>query len=477
MRKMAFVNWQKWLTAALVLPLLLTSAACAKTGVSPTSGPITVTDTFKTGLGNYLIDANGRTLYWTILDSPGQSNINATALSIWPVFYISDILVPLIPTMATNPPKLLPPLKASDFSSITRADGTKQTTFKGWPLYYYAGDKSAPGTFGQGIDGNWYVVNPQVSAPLPPTVRFSTPFDGDIVPAGNVSVFVDITNFTPVDKIGKANSPGEGHLNFFLDADAPVTPGQPAVLAQGKWVSAADTTYTFTNVPAGTHTVSVELVNNDQTPLARPVVNKITIVVGPPVSYTPAGEIEAAEFQGHELTPISQQNNNALAGTEYIDMSTYTLTIDGLVDHPLVLTYKDLLAYPQISQLMDLNCVEGWDFTAKWTGPALSAIFATAGVKTDAKIAIFHTADVPEGYTSLDLNYINSSGIIIGLKDNDITLPFDRGFPFQVVAMNKYGYKWAKWVTRIELSSDTTFRGYWETNGYDNSGDTFIPNQ
>jgi DMSO/TMAO reductase YedYZ molybdopterin-dependent catalytic subunit len=186
---------------------------------------------------------------------------------------------------------------------------------------------------------------------------------------------------------------------------------------------------------------------------------------------TVPGEVEATEFQGVKLTPIKDQNNNALQGTQIIDKNTYKLTVDGLVDHPLTLSYADLQAYPQISQLMDLNCVEGWNFTAKWTGPALSAIFADAGVKPEAVIAIFYTADVPEGYTSLDLNYINTNNIIIALMLNDITLPPDRGFPFQVVAKSKFGYKWAKWVTRIELSSDTNFRGYWESNGYNNNAD------
>ena len=186
-------------------------------------------------------------------------------------------------------------------------------------------------------------------------------------------------------------------------------------------------------------------------------------------------EIEATEFQGKQLTPMSKQLNNALSGTQYIDPATYTLTVDGLVDHPLTLTYAQLQAYPQISQLMDLDCVEGWNFTAKWTGPMLSTIFADAGVKPDAKIVIFHTADVPEGYSSLDLSYVNSNQIIIALKDNDLTLPAERGFPFQVAAMSKFGYKWSKWVTRIELSSDTNFRGYWEGNGYNNNADVNGP--
>ncbi len=135
------------------------------------------------------------------------------------------------------------------------------------------------------------------------------------------------------------------------------------------------------------------------------------------------------------------------------------------------LSYADLTALPQVSKLMDLNCVEGWDFTAKWTGPALDSIFNDAEVKPEAKIAIFHTADVPQGFSSLDLSYIHDKNIIIALKLNDITLPADRGFPFQVVAESKFGYKWAKWVTRIELSSDTNFRGYWESQGYNNNAD------
>jgi DMSO/TMAO reductase YedYZ molybdopterin-dependent catalytic subunit len=184
-----------------------------------------------------------------------------------------------------------------------------------------------------------------------------------------------------------------------------------------------------------------------------------------PTTYTSTptpttSEVEATEFQGTILTPIKDQGNAALAGTQFIDKDTYRLTVDGLVDYPLTLSYADLLAYPQESRLMDLNCVEGWNFTAKWTGPELNSIFNDAKVKPEAKIAIFYTADVPTGYSSLDLNYIRDNDIIIALKLNDVTLPPDRGFPFQVVAQSKYGYEWAKWVTRIELSSNTSFLGY-----------------
>ncbi len=192
-------------------------------------------------------------------------------------------------------------------------------------------------------------------------------------------------------------------------------------------------------------------------------------------SNTTSTQVEAVEFMGHKLTPVSEQTINALNGIQHINKDTYRLVVDGLVDHPLSLSYADLQALPQISQLMDLNCVEGWNFTAKWTGPSIGAILKEAGVKSQAKIVIFHTADVPEGYSSLDLSYIIDNNIIMALKDNDISLTPDGGFPCRVVAMSKYGYKWAKWVTEIEVSDNTSFHGYWESNGYSNNGDTNGP--
>ena len=193
------------------------------------------------------------------------------------------------------------------------------------------------------------------------------------------------------------------------------------------------------------------------------------------VTSTTSGEGEATEFQGTKLTPIKDQNLNALAGTQKINQTDYTLTIDGLVDHPLTLSYADLEALPQVSEIATLQCVEGWQYTAEWTGPTLSSIFAKAGVQPGAVIAIFHTADDTNGYSSVDLNYIDSNNIIVAMKDNGITLPAANGFPLRLVAAGKWGYKWAKWITRIELSSDTNFRGYWESNGYNNNGDVTGP--
>jgi DMSO/TMAO reductase YedYZ molybdopterin-dependent catalytic subunit len=56
-------------------------------------------------------------------------------------------------------------------------------------------------------------------------------------------------------------------------------------------------------------------------------------------------------------------------------------------------------------------------------------------------------------------------------KMNDVVLPAERGFPFQLVAESEWGYKWVKWITGIEISNNTSYEGYWESRGFSNSGD------
>jgi hypothetical protein len=111
------------------------------------------------------------------------------------------------------------------------------------------------------------------------TVEIISPQDGATVPPGDITVVAQVTNFKIMDKLGQANVPGEGHLHFFLDITPPTAQGKPAIPAGGEWAPVAGTTYTFKNVPEGTHTVAVELVNNDHTPLNPPVVYGITVNV------------------------------------------------------------------------------------------------------------------------------------------------------------------------------------------------------
>jgi predicted lipoprotein with Yx(FWY)xxD motif len=137
---------------AVMLPAL---AACTAAPVSTPAPSYTVTTMNKTDLGDYLVDGKGMTLYYFTKDTTGKSNATAPVIANWPIFYAASLVIP------SN-------LKASDFGTITGFNGQMQTTYKGWPLYYYIKDQAAGDTVGQGVGGVWYVINPQ-NVPLPPS--------------------------------------------------------------------------------------------------------------------------------------------------------------------------------------------------------------------------------------------------------------------------------------------------------------------
>ena len=103
-----------------------------------------------------------------------------------------------------------------------------------------------------------------------------TPQEGRILilePSADSTVSQDVTVktyvefFNLVDKIGQANVPGEGHIIFYLDVTPPLKKGESALTAEGTYFITKDTVHVWENVPAGAHTFTVQLVNNDNTPL------------------------------------------------------------------------------------------------------------------------------------------------------------------------------------------------------------------
>ncbi|ABC77936.1 COG4315 family predicted lipoprotein [Syntrophus aciditrophicus] len=101
----------------------------------------------KEGLGKYLADTEGKTLYWYQKDTPGKSACLKGCLEKWPIFYRESVAPPSS-------------ISKDDFGTITREDGKKQTTFRGYPLYYWINDVNPADTKGHGINNVWFVVNP-----------------------------------------------------------------------------------------------------------------------------------------------------------------------------------------------------------------------------------------------------------------------------------------------------------------------------
>jgi plastocyanin len=149
-----------------------------------------------------------------------------------------------------------------------------------------------------------------------PTLQIVEPGSGNRFSIGNLSITVKVDNFTLVNQLGKANVAGQGHIHYFMDVDAPTTPGKPAVTAAGTFVPTTDTSYTWTNVGGGSHKFSVELVNNDHTPLSPPVVQNISILVIPEIG--PPGMVilsprDGSIVNGPDVTVSVQASNFNLA--------------------------------------------------------------------------------------------------------------------------------------------------------------------
>lgn len=178
---------------------------------------------------------------------------------------------------------------------------------------------------------------------------------------------------------------------------------------------------------------------------------------------------EVKQYQGKRLDSITAFHENSIKGPQYVDKTAYRLTVDGLVSKPAVYTYDAVLReFKPYTKVVQLDCVEGWSVKILWEGPLVRDILASSAPLPTAKTVIFHAVD---GYTtSFPVEYLTTNDRIMAYKMNGVTIPPERGFPFMLVAEDKWGYKWCKWITRIELSPDASYRGFWESRGYSNDG-------
>ncbi len=178
--------------------------------------------------------------------------------------------------------------------------------------------------------------------------------------------------------------------------------------------------------------------------------------------------VEIREYQGEKLSSINDFRENSIKGPQHVDKETYTLEITGLVDEPKNYSYDEVISRQSYTKVVTLDCVEGWSVKLLWEGVLVKELIQEAKPSDKAKVVIFHAYD---GYTtSFPIEYIMDNDILMAYKMNEVTLPPERGFPFQLVAESKWGYKWIKWITKIELSDDENYKGYWERRGYSNKG-------
>lgn len=150
-----------------------------------------------------------------------------------------------------------------------------------------------------------------------------------------------------------------------------------------------------------------------------------------------------------------------------IRLNEWSLAINGLVEHPMTLTYDELLARPTVSQIVTLECVGNTvagEFigTAEWEGVSLRALLEEAGVSA-AYDVVFRAAD---GYSDgIRLDRALAGDVLIAHRMNGVPLPPGHGFPARLIVPGHYGMKSVQWLSAIDVVEED-YNGYYAQKGW-----------
>jgi hypothetical protein len=127
-------------------------------------------------------------------------------------------------------------------------------------------------------------IHSLASAQELPTIGFVSPAQGEVVTGPDVTVQVEVFDFALVPPSGTGDTPGQGHILYFLDFEPPFIPGQPAIPDDPNVAYAAthETSYTFQDVRPGSHDVFALLVLDSHAPAFPPAIDKVSFALVAP---------------------------------------------------------------------------------------------------------------------------------------------------------------------------------------------------
>lgn len=207
---------------------------------------------------------------------------------------------------------------------------------------------------------------------------------------------------------------------------------------------------------------------------------RVTLDLPQPVRSTPAPATQPTaieELEANGLTPYTVPNDDfyridtALIVPQ-VEVASWRLRIDGMVDRPYELTHDELLDMDLIEVPVTLACVSnevGGDLigNAAWLGVPLHRLLERAGVQPDATQIVGESVD---GFTAGFPTEMASDGrtALVAVGMNGEPLPTRHGYPARLVVSGLYGYVSAtKWLNRIRLTTWEDFDGYWVPRGWD----------
>jgi DMSO/TMAO reductase YedYZ molybdopterin-dependent catalytic subunit len=159
----------------------------------------------------------------------------------------------------------------------------------------------------------------------------------------------------------------------------------------------------------------------------------------------------------------------SIENTQHVDLKSWCLKIEGLVEKPLALRFDEVQALPKKIQVKNFICVEGWGLDdQKWEGAHLKEIFSKVKISPKAKFVSFY-ATGGQYKDSLSIQEAIEPETMLAYRLNGKDLLPENGFPLRLVIPRMYGYKGVKWVERIVFTEEQEI-GYWEQRGYSVDG-------
>jgi DMSO/TMAO reductase YedYZ molybdopterin-dependent catalytic subunit len=194
----------------------------------------------------------------------------------------------------------------------------------------------------------------------------------------------------------------------------------------------------------------------------------------------PVTSSDGIGFDTEGLSPLYTPNDrffriDTALRLPQVDPDDWSLTIDGLVDQSITLTFDELAAMPLVEADVTLACVSnevGGSLVgnARWLGVPLADLFDQVGVQPDARQVVGRSVD---GFTAGFPRAVMDDGrpVLVAIGMNGEPLPIRHGFPARLVVSGLYGYVSAtKWLANIELTTWEGFDGYWIPRGWSKEG-------
>jgi DMSO/TMAO reductase YedYZ molybdopterin-dependent catalytic subunit len=152
-----------------------------------------------------------------------------------------------------------------------------------------------------------------------------------------------------------------------------------------------------------------------------------------------------------------------------VDLSTWTLTLNGLVEQPCTLTYEQFKALPRRTEKTDIHCVTRWSLLdSTWEGVPVSEVMKLVVLKPEATHVMVHGE---HGYTtnlSLD-DFLRDENMLVDTRNGEPITP-EHGWPLRLFVPHLYFWKSAKWLRGFEFMAGDR-PGFWEQYGYHMHGD------